>query len=165
MRLHAGLERDGLRGSPRGGGLALREAHLLLVLFGKRMERNCQPGRRDRVRATRVSRVTKTGDASGIFFVVFAAERARSSRAKEHAHAPARARVAPEKIQGTRAKLSNRLFIVFTRAPPWTRVRMGRYASGCSPRTRGSFWMRSSSPSLRRWGDTREGVWVCGRPI
>ena len=40
------------------------------------------------MRATRVSRVTKTGDASGIFFVVFAAERARSSRAKEHAHAP-----------------------------------------------------------------------------
>ena len=90
MRLHTSCERGGLSGSPRGGGLALREAHLLLVLFGKRNGtwRNCQPGRWLRVRAMHDLRVQKSRDASGIFFVASAAEGAWVSRAHSLARAP-----------------------------------------------------------------------------
>ena len=158
MCLHTSRERCGLRGSPRGGGLALREAHLLLVLFGKRNGtwRNCQPGRWLRVRAMHDLRVQKSRDASGIFFVASAAE-GRGCRARVPSRAPRSRPARAEKIQGTRAKLSNRLFIVFTHAPPRARTRIRPYPRGCSPRTRGSSSQRSFSPSLRRGGDTRRG--------
>ena len=91
------------------------------------------------------------------YFLSHSRRRARGCRARVPSRAPRSRPARAEKIQGTRAKLSNRLFIVFTHAPPRARTRIRPYPRGCSPRTRGSSSQRSFSPSLRRGGDTRRG--------
>ena len=85
------------------------------------------------------------------YFLSHPRRRARGCRARVPSRAPRSRPARAEKIQGTRAKLSNRLFIVFTHAPPRARTRIRPYPRGCSPRTRGSSSQRSFSPSFASW--------------